>query len=809
MISRVRLLSFICCCLPAAAEPAVADQPIDYVQGVKSILAKHCTKCHGAGKQENDLRLDSTAAARAGGYGGPAIVPGDGAGSRLILAVTGSDELERMPPKGPRLTDREIDILRRWIDQGARAPALKTLANSARGGPDHWSFQPVVRPDVPQVKNTGWVLGAIDAFILARLEKEGIEPSPVADRVTLIRRLSLDLVGLPPTLAEVDNFVNDQRPDAYAHLVDRLLASPHYGERWGRHWLDVARYADSNGYTNDNPRSIWKYRDWVIDAMNRDLPFDQFAIQQIAGDLLPEATTDTIVATGFHRNTQLNQEGGSDPEEYRVVAVVDRVNTTGTVFLGLTIGCAQCHDHKFDPIGQRDYYRLFAFLNNADEPRLPIPSAAEAEEQDKLKAEIAAAEAELKQHERAVSESDLQKQPIDAKNDESAENEESDPVRAQLTARLEQLRKLEKQLAGRIPTTLVMRPRDKARMTHIHVRGDFLRNGEQVQPGIPEVLPELPDDVTEPNRLDFAQWLVSAENPLTPRVTINRIWQRYFGRGIVETENDFGTQGTPPTHPELLDWLAAEFVARGWSMKQMHRLIVSSATYRQASTVRPELVEIDPKNGLLARQSRQRLDAEIIRDSALRVAGLLSEKIGGPSVFPPQPDGVMKLTRNPNRKWNVSRGEDRYRRGMYTYFWRSTPHPFLKVFNSPDSNATCTRRDRANTPLQALTLLNDEAVFEAAQALAVRVLRETPDCATDQRLRYAFRLCLARRPTDNETNLLQQLFSAELADDEGAEPAVRFAALDRLPAGTEPREVVAWTSVARALLNLDEFITRE
>jgi hypothetical protein len=600
----------------------------------------------------------------------------------------------------------------------------------------------VHRPKPPAVSRPAWLRDPIDAFILARLDKKKIAPSPEADRATLIRRASFDLLGIPPTIDEVDAFVADRHPDAYDRLVDRLLASPRFGERWGRHWLDVARYADSDGYTNDEPRVMWAYRDWVIDAINRDLPFDQFTVDQIAGDLLPRRTTEQLIATGFHRNTQHNREGGSDPEEYRVLRVVDRVETTGAAFLGLTLGCARCHSHKFDPITQREFFQVYAFFNSTEEPKAAVTSR------------------------------------------------------------------------GVKTTTLVTRELKKPRRTYVHERGDFLEHGPSVAPGVPAVLPPLQAASRRrlPNRLDFARWIVSPTNPLTPRVVTNRWWQHYFGRGIVETESDFGVQAPPRSHPMLLDLLAADLVRRGWSMKGVHRRIVTSAVYRQASTARPELRQIDARNVLLARQSRLRLSAEPIRDASLSAAGLLSSKIGGPSVYPPQPDGVMDLTRNPNRKWIPSKGADRYRRAMYTYFWRSTPHPFLRAFDAPESNTTCTRRDRSNTPLQALTLLNDAAFVEAAQALAERVLREMPDAPDPQRLRVAFRLCLSRHPTESELRTLTELLEAERAELRKPDKPERAPeSAPALPAAgdLDRAERSAWISVARVLLNLDEFLTRE
>ena len=739
-------------------------------------------------------------------------------------------------------------------------PSLSGAAtpDKTNAGSKHWSFQPIRHATPPDVKNAAWVRNDIDRFILSRLEKEGIAPSPEADRVTLIRRLSLDLTGLPPTVSEVDAVLSDQSPQWYEKVVDRLLASPHYGERWGRHWLDQARYADSNGYSIDAPRTIWPYRDWVINAVNRDMPFDQFTIEQLAGDLLPSPTLQQRVATGFHRNTQINQEGGIDVEQFRVEAVVDRVNTTGSVWLGLTVGCCQCHDHKFDPIAQREYYQLFAFFNSVDEPTLELPTPEALRKRKEVQDQIALLEKRMKaledltpekleKWEVALTAADKAKLPkriqtilAIAINGRSAKQEQEvltayrniDSVRhavggfgigqhflmaahgsalSMRTALEKQLIDLKAQLPA-IPTTMVVQERKAPRLTNVMLGGDFLRKGAIVQPNVPSVLPpiERASGVSRgstPTRLDLARWLVDAKNPLTARVAMNRFWQVYFGAGIVETDSDFGTQGTPPSHPELLDWLASEFVARHWSMKAMHRLIVTSATYRQSSRVRSDLMTIDPRNRLLARQSRLRLEAEVVRDVALSASGLLSPVVGGPSVYPPQPPGVYVLTQVP-REWKTSAGAERYRRGMYTWFQRSAPHPGLIVFDAPDAGTTCTRRNRSNTPLQALTLLNDQSALEFAQGLASRILKEAP-VGDDSRLRFVFRLCLAREPSDRERQTLNRLLLRQRETLARSPQDAKALAPADVPKGADATEAAAWTMVARALLNLDEFITRE
>jgi hypothetical protein len=577
----------------------------------------------------------------------------------------------------------------------------------ARAASKHWSFIPPERTEPPRLSNGGSIQNSIDLFITARLAKEAIKPASEADRTTLLRRVSLDLIGLPPTPEEIDAFLADDRSDAYDRVVERLLASPHYGERWGRWWLDAARYGDSNGYSIDAPRQIWKYRDWVINALNKDLPFDQFSIDQLAGDLLPNATIDQKIATGFNRNTQINQEGGIDPEQFRVESVIDRVNTFGSVFLGLTVGCAQCHDHKFDALTQREYYQLFAFFNNTVEEGhgqplagglLEIPNEFEPLEHTLKELEEARAdfgrfldgqggdvnkwEQSLKEEERAKLSQQVREAIPLPWTQRSFDQKRAAylvfrPDNPDFKSRQAKLTKLEKKEPRPI-TTLVMQERKEPRETFVFTKGDFTRPASKVQPGVPAALHKMRCASTESasaNRLDLARWLFEPANPLTARVIVNRIWQQYFGRGLVETENDFGTQGSSPTHPELLDWLACEFMnpsgrdgAERWSLKHIHRLIVTSTTYGQSSKARPELAIVDPGNRLLARQSRLRLDAEIVRDAALSASGLLSEEIGGPPVFPPQPDGVMTLGQL-KRGWNANAGPQRYRRALYTHFW--------------------------------------------------------------------------------------------------------------------------------------------
>jgi len=779
-----------------------------------AVFKTSCVSCHNSRLRMSGLVLESRDAILAGGKRGAAAHPGAPDDSLIIRAVEQTGDL-KMPPGGHLQAD-QIASLREWIQKGMAWPAED--AQKGRGGRDHWAFVPPQRPQIPAPQDASWVKNPIDSFILARLEQQNVKPSPAADRNTLLRRLSLDLTGLPPTPEDIRDFLSDTSTNAYEKAVDRLLASPHYGERWARRWLDLARYADSDGYTIDSPRQIWKYRDWVIDALNRDLPFDRFVIEQIAGDLLPNPTTERLIATGFNRNTPSNYEGGIDFEQYRVEAVADRVATTGAVFLGLTLGCARCHDHKYDPISQREFYQLFAFFNSTDEiaseaerydfnrPILELPTPAEVARREAYRAQVAALSRELAAYVKS-----LAGHPR-APGDPPAYK---DPGLQERVANLRELRRRE----PAISTTLIMRELPQPRESYIHLGGDFLRHGATVSPGVPAVLAARPVTGT---RLDLARWLVDPSNPLTARVTVNRMWQAFFGSGIVETENDFGLLGAKPTHPELLDWLATEFVARGWSQKAIARLIVTSAAYRQSSRRRPDLKELDPYNHLFARQARMRLEAEILRDAALVSSGLLTPTVGGPSVFPPIPEGAMAVTQV-KRPWPTATGPERYRRGMYTFFYRSIPHPGLALFDAPDATTACTRRTNSNSPLQALTLLNDEAYVEFAQALARRILKEAgPE--DRERVDYAFLLSLGRKPAQPERDRLAR-FLALQRDEYRSDPTsasrlvVKDQVFDSSPGGAvaagptvnakEIPELAAWTEVARVLFNLDDFMTRE
>ncbi len=895
-------LLLLCGSLSLAQEAAVGKI---YSTGIKPLLTKHCAKCHGSQKQQSGLRIDTARGILDGGDTGPAIVPGDSAKSLLVQAITGAEGISQMPPEGPGLSADEIALIRKWIDDGAKSPPNEIADAAASRQSDHWSFRPIQRHVPPDVAGRDAVRSPLDRFVVARLERERIAPSPEADRATLIRRVTLDLLGVPPTPDELHDFLSDSAPDAYERLVDRLLASPHFGERWGRDWLDAARYADSNGYTRDMPRTIWSYRDWVVEAFNRNLPFDEFVIEQLAGDMLPGARLDQIVATGFHRNTLINEEGGTDPEQFRIEAVVDRVNTTGTVFLGLTVGCCQCHDHKYDPLSQREYYQFFAFFNNAaftggdpSAPRIDVPSPeqferGEPERQKTIRAEIAKLDEEIKasaeailadqyEWEKPLTDDDKKKLPFNVKNavdlpprDRSATHKRdldayfrTQPVAREKYPQLDQIAKL-REAEPKFPSTMIMSELPKPRETHIHLRGDFLRKGAKVEPAVPVVLGKVegrglkvegqkeepapsesslpssspssspstfnPQPSTTPTRLDLARWLVSSDNPLTARVTVNRVWQKYFGRGLVETENDFGTQGTPPSHPELLDWLAGEFgqgdketrrqgdkenqgasspgplvplsPPPAWDTKRFHRQIVTSATYRQSSRYRPELAETDPVNKLLARQTRLRLDAEIIRDAALMASGLLTTELGGPPVYPPQPDGVFDFTQD-KKPWKTATGSDRHRKAMYTQLWRSSLYPAMTVFDFPDANVTCTRRVRSNTPLQSLTLANDLTFVEFSRGLASRLLA-APMSDDSQRITLACEFCLSRQPSSPELARLRSHLEEQRARFVSDPQSAADFAPNPLPNGVTAPDAAAWTAIARVLMNLDEFITRE
>ena len=973
-----------------AEEPSATPDAIDFVRDVQPILAENCYACHAGDTVEAGIRWDQKSAFLGGDSGEVSVVPGKPHEGTLIARIRGEDDI--MPPEdeGEPLTEAQIAVLTRWVEQGAVWP---DDAQAVDAGPSHWSLIKPERHEFPETKKKDWVRNSIDPFILAKMEEAGLSPSGEANRYTLVRRLYLDIVGFPPTIEQVDAFVNDKRPDVYERLVDELLASQHYGERWARMWLDLARYADTQGYEKDSRRTIYRYRDWVIGAFNRDMPFDQFTIEQIAGDMLPAATTEQHIATAFHRNTMTNTEGGTDDEEFRNAAIIDRVNTTGQVWLGLTVGCAQCHTHKYDPITQREYYQLYSFMNQTadnDQPNespvmstplgdvigdidtmmvrvyelkqtldtftSPELTAAQAEWAQKLaddgptappkfsewktlgpftvesygealttqfppeleidldktyrdgelKWEDGSKYVDNKVHElkgdnaafyfyrtidaevpgpidfsfgsddsikvwlngRVVLDKQIGRSAfpdqdrvsvqlrdgknellmkivnatgkggvfframggslpenvvrIAAKDVEKHTPQEQDvlmsyyrTIAPSLKSMRDELFEVESKMqtlrAGSGgPTTPVMRELDahQKRDTFVLIRGSFLDRGPQVDSGVPAALHPMPEGAPM-NRLGLAQWLIDKNNPLTARVTVNRFWEKMFGIGLVQTSEDFGTQGTPPSHLKLLDRMAVEFMEQGWSMKTLVKQIAMSATYRQSSHITPELIEKDEDNRLLARGPRFRLEAEMVRDQALAATGLLSKKMYGKSVMPPQPPGIWQVVYSGD-KWETSMGEDRYRRGLYTFWRRTSPYPSMIAFDATSREICTVKRIRTNTPLAALVTLNDPVYIEAAQALARAAVGKGGSTIED-RATFAFRSCLSRPPTPAELKRIVDLYQSELTYyREHSEEAKLLATegLGEAPAELDIHELAAWTVVANVLLNLDETLTK-
>jgi hypothetical protein len=793
----------------SAQEPATPK--VDFVRDVQPIFKASCLKCHGLEKPKGQFRLDSKSHAMKGGVAGKAILPGKGAESLLIKVLLEPDPEERMPRKADPLPRAQIDLLRAWIDQGAAWP---DAASADARVEQHWAYVKPARPAPPKVREASRVRNPVDAFLLARLEKEGLGFSPEAPKETLIRRVSLDLTGLPPSPAEVDAFAADGSPDAYARLVDRLIASPHYGERWARPWLDLARYADTNGFNFDTRRTMWKYRDWVIDALNRDMPFTQFTIEQIAGDLLPDATLEQKIATGFHRNTMTNEEGGTDPEEARWETLVDRVNTTGAVWLGTTLACCQCHNHKYDPFTQKEFYQLLAFYENCDEPKIELLTPAQQAHRKELREKIAKEEAALQkaslpEHVTKALKVAIERRTNTQRNDvvifcRNQAPADLKPLTAPLLELYAELDTLD------VGTALVLRERpNETPSTFVRIKGGFVNRGERVTAAVPASLPPIPAG-RPGNRLGLAAWLVGEDNPLTARVVVNRFWGELFGRPILESPEDFGTQSQPPVHPELLDWLAVEFMSGGWSMKAIHRTIVTSSAYRQSSRIAPGAFERDPYNRLVARGPRFRMEAEMIRDAMLAASGLLSRKVGGPSVFPLQADtsGVVAINKV-DTAWAPSPGDERYRRGLYTHWRRTAPFAAFAIFDAPSREGCTVRRQRTNTPLQALAALNDPAFFDAARGLALRLLREAP--ADRDRIELGFRLCTSRRPRAEEVDLLTAELSRQTAHFQARRDAAKAVFRGSLAKPDEADAVAAaaWTMVANVLINLDETLTKE
>jgi hypothetical protein len=773
------LLSLIAgwlCLVPAAAAGNKLRRIVEFNRDIRPILSNNCFVCHGPDNnlRKANLRLDREKGVLADRDGVRILVPGKPLESELYRRMTAAEPARRMPPakSNKHPTPEQIELVRLWIEQGARYQP-------------HWSLLAPRRPHIPAVMKTAWPPNAIDRFVLSGLEQAGLSPSPEADRHTLIRRLSLDLTGLPPTPEEVDAFVADGDALAYAKLVDRFLRSPHYGERMASHWLDLVRFADTCGYHSDNHRDVYLFRDYVIDAFNSNMRYDQFTIEQLAGDLLPNPTREQKIASGYNRLLQTTEEGGAQAREYMAKYAADRIRNVAGVWLGLTLGCAECHDHKYDPFTTREFYSMEAFFADIKEhavgrqEQTPLPYAAQ--------------QAILTGFDRKIA---------DLKRKSAPDPKLKDKVAA-----------LEKQRAHflrQVPTSLVttaMAPR----IVRILPRGNWLSDaGEVVEPNVPAVLPALNVHKKRADRLDLARWVMAPENPLTARVFVNRLWLLFFGQGIVKTPDDFGAQGAWPTHPDLLDWLAIEFRESGWNVQHMVRLIVTSSTYRQSSQGSEKLRQIDPYNQLLARQGRFRLDAEMVRDNALAISGLLSRKVGGPSVKPYQPAGYWQHLNFPKRTYVADRGEGQYRRGLYTYWQRSFLHPSLLAFDAPSREECTVERPRSNTPLQALVLLNDPTYVEAARALAEHMARASSP-GPEPAIHRAFRRALGRQARPDEIRLLSGLYRKHLSEfrtDARAASAFLRVGDRPVPPDIPEAELAAWTSVARVVLNLHETITR-
>lgn len=822
---------------------------IDFNRDIRPILSDKCFACHGPDDRERKggLRLDLHDAAVAPAKSGArAIVPGQPDASELIQRITTRDADDHMPPgsTGKKLSETQVDLLRRWIAQGAIYR-------------DHWAFVPPHRPPVPRPapSNAGAPTAAVhpvDAFIEDRLQREHLTPLPQASPTTLVRRVTLDLTGLPPTPEEVDAFLADASPKAYEKLVDRLLDSPRYGERMAVEWLDAARYADTHGYHLDSGRDLTAWRDWVIQAYNENKPFDAFTVEQLAGDLLPNATLSQRIASGFNRNHMINYEGGAIAEEYHYAYLVDRVNTTATVWLGLTMACAQCHDHKYDPLSKADYYRFLAFFNNVPErgldgnkgnaePMLKLPTEEQSRRLETLNAILAekqkaydealptideaqhrwessaeaSAESIPAEVRQALSKEVAQRDKKDLETVRRYYREKISDDHRRLKETLDNARKERDELDRSIPSTMVMAELEKPRDTFIRIRGDYDKLGDKVAAGTPAALPSFPSGAPM-NRLGLARWLVSPDHPLTARVTVNRYWQMYFGTGLVKTAEDFGAQGDWPSHPELLDWLSREFIESGWDIKHLQRLILTSAAYRRDSRVTEEHFQKDAENRWLARGPRFRLQAEFIRDQALAISGLLEGRIGGASVSPYQPPGLWEelSMREDSKNFSAqffvqSKGADLYRRSMYTFWKRSSPPPQMSTFDAPDRETCTVRRPRTNTPLQALVLLNDPTYLEASRKLAERLMARSGTDA--ERVSWAFRLATARAPGTEEQAVLLRV----LAQQREFYRRHRDAAAALLKIGEAPRgdgfadaELAAWTMLSSTLLNLDETVTK-
>jgi mono/diheme cytochrome c family protein len=826
--------------LPAlrGAESPVPEK-IAFNRDVRPILSDNCFACHGpdAGKRKGKLRLDL----REEALKKEAFVPGKPDESALIQRIETAKEEDLMPPRDShkQLTPRQKEILKRWVAQGGAYQ-------------QHWAYEAPARPSIPYGEN------AVDYLVRQRLASIALKPSPEADRRTLVRRLYSDLLGLPPTPAEVAAFEKDPSPDAYERLVERVLRNPHYGERMALGWLDVVRYADTIGYHSDNPRNVWPYRDWVIRSFNENKRFDRFTIEQIAGDLLPDADRDTRVGSAFNRLLLSTEEGGAQPKDYESRMLTDRVRAVGAAWLGQTTGCAQCHDHKFDPFTMRDFYSLGAFFSDVQEAilgRREDGMIVATPEQERKLAELEAAQAEAKKRYEAVLpridaaqqqwEADVVAYDVtlpelrtDAKASDAEKKtaqqvasllkktprsaQEQQTVQNYFRARVNRLHVQEREAVATtererrefhesLPKCLVSQRAGERRTVRILPRGNWMdESGEIVKAALPGFLPQPRFEGREPDRLDLARWLVSRENPLTARTVMNRLWKQFFGTGLSKVLDDLGAQGEPPVNAALLDWLATEFMESGWDMKHMVRTVVTSATYRQISTATPELLAADPYNRELARQSAFRVEAELVRDTALAVSGLLVAKVGGPSVKPYQPEGYWENLNFPTRDYPADRGENQYRRGLYTWWQRSFLHPSLLAFDAPNREECTAERNRSNIPQQALVLLNDPTYVEAARALATRIVGECRGTAED-RVRWAWQRTVQRDPRPEEIRIARDLLDGHLAayraDPKSAEELLKTG-LAPVPEGVDRSELAAWTHVARVLLNLHETITR-
>jgi Protein of unknown function (DUF1553)/Protein of unknown function (DUF1549)/Planctomycete cytochrome C len=814
-------------CLAFIALPlAAAERPVDYTRDIRPIFANSCYACHGPDEKARKakLRLDVRDVAIK-----KAIIPGNSDESPLYQRVTSQDADEVMPPphaKKPAITPEKAELLKRWINDGAKFD-------------QHWAYVKPARPAIPHIKNNAWVRNSIDAFIAQGHERNGFAPAAEADKINLIRRLSFDLMGLPPSPAQVEAFIKDSSAEAYENLVDRLLGSKHFGERMAVMWLDAVRYADTGGYHSDNHRDVWLFRDYVIDAFNSNKPFDRCTIEQLAGDLLPSPTNEQKIASGYNRMLMTTEEGGAQPKEYTAKYAADRVRNASNAWLGATMGCAECHDHKFDPYRTRDFYRFEAFFADVREVpvgRQPQTQIMTVEQESRLKAldaevnrvkeSLAKAkidesgqekwEAEAKKNTKglpkpvidalkaeAEKRTDAQKKAL-AQHYRDSVAPETESLRKELTAATAKRDEFNKT----IPTTLVSMTA-APRTIRVLPRGNWLdETGEVVQPAIPEFLGTL-GKAERATRMDLAKWMVSPDNPLTARVFVNRLWKIAFGQGLVRNMDDFGTQGTPPTHPELLDWLASEFVGTGWDVKGMLKLMVMSNAYRQSSAVAKDVRDRDPANAWLARQNRFRLDAEFVRDAALATAGLLTTKVGGPSSKPYQPAGYWAYLNFPQREWQADKNEDQYRRGLYAYWCRSFLHPSLAAFDAPSREECTNERPRSSTPIQALVLLNDPTYVEAARVLAAAILKD--GSSTADRINAAYRRTLSRTAKPEEMKILEALLQKHLdefkEDPDGAKKLLAVG-IAPLPSGIETAELAAWTSVARAILNSHEAVTR-